>query len=286
MQPAEAAKQFYEQALAYDEAGDVYNAIKLYRRVIKLEGGWKPPYLRLLAIYKGRHEWKPAYHFAKRSLAIDPADSGIWWDLGIAATALKKWRIARNVWAKFDLPAAAPKAANEIFSLALPYGKYIEMIWVRPICPARAEVISIPRPDAGRYYRDVVLYDRRQLQGHNIAGNRKLPVYEYLGHWKHSHYRTFSCRLYTGEAKDVRVLERLCMEAGFGFENWSNSALNAMPKLRAKKSEFYNLHDRDEAPEAVQWVAIAARREWEVKQLLRQWRLISLKEHGALRKHS
>lgn len=285
MQSGEEAKRCYEQATAYDAAGDVYNATKLYKRVIKLEPEWSLPYFRLLAIYKRRQEWKPAFHYAKRSLALDPSDAGNWWDLGIAATALKKWRIAKNVWGKFDLPVSLPKTDQTIFSLALTYGRQMELIWARPLCPARAEIISIPRPDSQRFYKDIVLYDRRQLQGHNITGNRKLPIYEYLGHWKHSNYRTFSCWLYTVEDKDVETLAALCANVGFGFENWSNSALNAVPKKREKKPEFYNFKERDEAPAAAQWVAVAAHNRREVERLLRQWQLISLKEYGVLKQH-
>lgn len=286
MQPAEEAKQFYDQALAYDEAGDVYNAIKLYKRAIKLQVEWPVPYFRLLSIYKRRQEWKPSYHYAKRYLALDPADPIMWWDLGIAATALKKWRIAKNVWSKFDIPSSFPKGHKAVFSLALSYGKQMELVWARPLCPARAEIISIPRSDSRRYYKDVVLYDRQQLRGHNISGHHKLPIYEYLGHWKHSNYRTYSCWIYTGEEKDIETLASLCFNAGLGFENWSNSALNTIPKKRKKKPEFYNLKTSQETPEAAQWVAMAAYNRRDVERLLRQWQLISLKEYGPLEQHS
>jgi len=286
MQPSEEVQQFYEQALAYDEAGDVYNAAKLYKRVIQLDAQWPLPYFRLRTIYKHRREWKPTYHYAKRALALDPACSDTWWDLGIAATALKKWRIAKNVWSKFNLPSAFSKKSREVCSLFLENEKQFELIWVRPLCPARAEIISIPQAASQLCYKDIVLYDRLQLKGHNIAGNRKLPVFAFLGHWKRSNYETFSCQLYTSREKDIQTLELLCHQTGCGFENWSNSALNFSPGIREGVPEFYNVKKHlDHSPAETQWVAIAARNQHRVERMLQQWRLISLNDYDNLQRH-
>lgn len=287
MQPAEEARQFYQQALAYDEAEDVYNAIKLYKRIIKLQPQWLPPYLQLRTIYKRRREWKPAYHYTKRSLSLNSTHSDVWWDLGIAATALKKWRIANNVWGKFNFPSSFPAKDREFCSLYLNRGKQFEVVLARPLCPARAEILSIPLPESRQRFRDIVLYDRRELKGYNIAGGKKLPVFNFLGHWKHSSYHTFSCELHTCREEDIRLMESLCRQAGYGFENWSNASLNFSPGIRKGVPEFYTFKERDGEPAAdMQKVAIAAHNRREVERLLQQWRLISLKEHGALEQHA
>lgn len=287
MQPADEARQFYHQALAYDEAEDVYNAIKLYKRIIKLQPQWLPPYLQLRTIYKRRREWKPAYHYTKRALSLDSAHSDVWWDLGIAATALKKWRIAKNVWSKFNFPSTFSAEDREFCALHLSNGKQFELVWARPLCPARAEILSIPLPESRQRYRDIVLYDRQELKGHSIAGREKLPVFNFLGHWKHSSYHTFSCELYTRREKDIQSMESLCRQAGYGFENWSNSSLNFSPAIRKGVPEFYTFKEQTEAlANDIQKVAIAAHRRREVELLLQQWRLISLKEHGALEQYA
>ena len=287
MQPLDEARQFYEQALIYDQSGDIYNAIKLYKRVIKLEEQWPLPYFRLQAIYKSRQEWKPTYHYTKRALALDPMHSDVWWDLGIAATALKKWRIARNVWSKFNIPPTFPKNTREVCAIYLPNGNQFELIWARPLCPARAEIISIPQPASGRRYKDLIYYDRMQLKGHTIAGNRKMPVFAFLGHCKHSNYETFSCQLYTNKERDLQSLEALCVEAGCGFENWSNSALSFSPGVLEGIPEFYNIKNiSSQALADEQWVAIAAKNQHEVEWMLQQWRLISLKDYHNLQRHA
>lgn len=280
--PIEEARRLYEEALKYDESGDVYNAIKLYKRVVKLADGWFLPYSRLQMIYKARQEWKPAYHYTKRALALDTKHTGLWWDLGIAATALKKWRIAKSVWNKFAAPFTFPENKRSTFSICLTYNGQFELIWVRPLCPARAEILSIPQPESQRCYGDLILYDRRELKGYNVANNRKMPIFDYLGLWKHSKYSTFSCWLHTDNQKDVQALETLCQNAGMGFENWSNNTWNSSKNIRKKKPEFYNLPELNNHSSEKQWIAIAAISRREVEKTLGTWQLISLKEYSDL----
>jgi len=101
--PSPDMKALFEQALHYDRAGDIYNAIKLYKHVAKHTPHWAPPFERLGTLYKYRQDWKAALHYIKKSVALNPGNQKAWWDLGIAATALKRWRIAKNVWSKFGL---------------------------------------------------------------------------------------------------------------------------------------------------------------------------------------
>ncbi len=52
--PSEDIKAFYEAAVLYEERGDPYHAVKLYKKVIKLAPEWPLAYARLGQFYKNR----------------------------------------------------------------------------------------------------------------------------------------------------------------------------------------------------------------------------------------
>ncbi len=265
----------YQEAEIYHQQGDVYNAVKLCKRIIKRMPNWYPPHALLGDIYKHRQEWKAALHYNKKSVALDASDRHAWWNIGIAATALKKTRLARSIWTKFGLNGAE-KLPN-LKSVRIAYGRQFDIIWVRPIDPVKGIISSIPSPATGRCFRDIILLDG-VVAGHNVVNGKKYPVFEELGLFKRSTYRTFSCKVHLEAAYDLKSLEKLCLEAGLGFENWSNAAWvfsnqhkkNALP-------EYYGTDSKKAASFVREvHVAIAARRQREVEEVLRDWQLISL----------
>ena len=56
-------EQLYKEACRYDELGDTYNAVKLFKTIIKLDPSWAAPFLALGRIYFKRREWKPCFHY-------------------------------------------------------------------------------------------------------------------------------------------------------------------------------------------------------------------------------
>jgi tetratricopeptide (TPR) repeat protein len=273
--------QLYADGLAYESAGDSYTAIKLFKKIIRLDKHWPPAYARLGTIYKNRGEWKPALYYCKKTLALDPAQADIWWALGISATGLKKRGIAKSVWSKFGLEhykAGAPAC------IRLRYQKKIEILWVRPIDPARAEIINIPHPHSDRRYRDIIIYDREVI-GHNVVGRRRVPIMDELSLYKRSGYRTFSCALYTQQEQQLQQLEQLCLEHGLGFEIWSNSTQQLIPAKTASTPEYFS---RDMLPQSKSDGCIAAFGAYEmvdVQTVLESWRVVSLQQYGEVQRH-
>ena len=88
--PKDIAETMLLQALAYDQKGDVYNAVKLYKKVIRLSPDWSAPFSFLSLIYKKRCEWRPSLHYSQKAIENNPFDEKAWYNLAIAATALKK----------------------------------------------------------------------------------------------------------------------------------------------------------------------------------------------------
>lgn len=273
--------QLYADGLAYEAAGDSYTAIKLFKKIIRLDKHWPPAYARLGTIYKDRGEWKPAHYYCKKALALDSAQPDIWWALGISATALKKRGIAKSVWSKFGLENFKPGGPT---CIRLRYQKQIEILWVRPIDPARGEIINIPHPNSDRRYRDLIIFDKEVI-GHNVVGRRRVPIMDELSLYKRSGYRTFSCDLYTQEEKHLLSLEKLCAEHGLGFEIWSNSTQQLIPTTEKVLPEYFS---RDMLPNTESNGCIAAFGALEmvdVQTVLESWRVVSLQRYGEVQRY-
>lgn len=275
-------KQLFEEAQRYEQLGDVYNAVKLYRRVVKLAPDWEQPYVALGRMYHLRREWKPAFHYCKKAVALAPAERDTWWLMGIAAAGLGKDRIARSVWAKFGLG----KIKRVPEGLQLAYDGTFEILWMMPRSVTHAQVLSIPHPASGFRYRDVVLYDRRPV-GHHIVDKKRVPVYPELGCVKRSPYQTFSCLLHDVTPEQLQRLEQLCYQAGLGFEIWSNAARAMVVRNPSAFPEFYGRSilpsDAVAGPQDHALVAIAAIHQAEVLHVLDAWQIIALGQYSDLR---
>ena len=276
----------YAQALRYDKVGDPYTAVKLLKKVIRTVPDWPDAFRALGRIYTRRREWKPAHHYWSKTVALDAADRDAWWQLGLAAVALKRMRTARSVWGKFGFDR--PDLSQPL-GLQLKHDDSYEILWMQPLDAARGRVVSIPHPGSGSRYRDLVLYDRRGQQGYNVIQQRRVPIYQAVDTLKRSPYRTFSCLLHTGGEDHVRELEQLCYDAGLGFEVWSNATrairtdhASASEEERRAFPEYYSdLLPRSD--DGTTLVALAALHPAEVERTLNNWQIISLQQYSDLR---
>lgn len=275
-------QQLFEEAERYWKLGDVYHAVKLHKRIIKLVPDWHPPYLALARIYHQRREWKPSFYYFKKTIAFLPDLREGWWCLGIAATALKKWRVARNVWSKFGLS----QLPNTPEGLRLTYDGTFEILWMSAVDPARAKILSIPHPASGFRFRDEVLYERKPI-GHHIVTRKRVPVYAEMGIFKRSHYRTYSCLIHDASAKQIQQLERLCYDARLGFEIWSNAARAMVIENPQAFPEYYGRSilppEQNDASHDHALIAIAAQNQVEVLHVLDAWEVIALGQYSDLR---
>jgi tetratricopeptide (TPR) repeat protein len=269
----------YQAALAYEQRADHYNAVKLYKRIIKEDRLWAAPYLRLGLIYKSRREWKPSLHYYKKAIALAADKKEAWWNLGIAATALNKSRWAKNVWAKFSL---GPEYYNGMVSIRLAYRNTFEVLGAHRIDPARASIKSIPHPGSGRKYNDILLVDNT-IQGYHSTGYYRLPIYDDLGVYKASTFSTFSCILLRTTEPDIQKLRDLCRDAGLGFEVWANASRAYTAKTAGRLPEYFTFEEGEGLPELL--VALAAKRKYQAIDILEAWKAISLKDYHNFRSY-
>lgn len=284
MQLSPQYEHWYAEAQRYEAAGDVYHAFKLYKQLVKKVPEWPLPYLALARMYHKRKEWKPAFHYFKKTVALLPDQREAWWSLGIAATALKKWRLARSIWSKFGLTELQAKPEG----LRLSYNGLFEILWIKAIDPARAKILSIPHPASGFRFRDIVLYERKAV-GHHIVNHKRVVVYNEMGLFKRSPFTTFSCLLHNVDEKQIEQLEKLCYDDRIGFEIWSNAARTMVIDHPNSFPEYYGRsilpeEDKEQAEHAL--VAIAAVHQAEVLRVLDAWQIISFGQYSDLKAYN
>lgn len=278
-EPTPELRVLYEEARQYEAARDHYNAVKLYKRIVKEARHWADPHVRLGEIYKYRQEWKPALYYNKKAVSLDAGNQSAWWNVGIAATALKKGRLARNVWAKFGLSADEPSLGP--VSVRLHCEGQFEIMWASRLGPARGLVRNIPHPRSGRRYGDLILFDH-VIRGHHTSDIYRLPVFDELGLLKRSHYQTFSCVLQSPDKKDITTLQQLCRDQNLGFEVWANASRTFTSQYFGDTPEYY-FHNFEAPPELL--VAIASKNKDTALDVLDSWTVISLKGYEDFQIH-
>ena len=168
--PSASWRQATDRAFTLIGDGRYEDAGALLTRAADLEPWLSESWFNLALLHKFRHDWEQARAAGLRAVALLDRETGApdWWNVGIAATALQDWPLARRAWQAYGLrvPGAAAGAAGEPVGMELgsaavrlsPEGE-AEVVWGRRLDPARIEVLSIPLPSSGRRWGEVVLHD-------------------------------------------------------------------------------------------------------------------------------
>lgn len=78
-----------EKAQELTEEGKEKEAMEIYNQLINDVPDWSVPYFNLGLIFKYRNDWQKSFDLNLKSTQLNSEDEGSWWNLGIAATALK-----------------------------------------------------------------------------------------------------------------------------------------------------------------------------------------------------
>jgi len=282
----DASEHLLLQALAYDRAGDVYNAVKLYKRVAKMAPDWSAPFSFLSLIYKKRNEWQPSLHYSQKAVEHNPFDEIAWYNLGISATALKKWELAKKAWHqlgyKFSQSTVTPAFNPTPVIVRINPQTQPELILANRIDPARAQIQSVPQPSSMHGFQDLILLDTTASGYHYIKG-KQFPVFDALEMIRPSLHYTFAVELLTDSIEDVFTLEKLCHDANLGFDNWSK-AYRMMQNPNQKVKETFQVTNFSEGEKDKFIVAVAAEKNKAVLEVLEDWKVISLKDFGKIQR--
>ena len=177
--------------------------------------------LGLEAKYRG--DWALSLAHNQRAAALNPDDPATWWNLGIAATALRDWKEARRAWGKYgitvddgDGEVIMPRSTG---CVRLNPSGSSEVVWGLRIDPARILIENVPLPESDRRCGDIILHDGAPA-GTRTSNGREYSVFDELEVWKVSAYSTFEVDL---EVPSDLALDRLvgrCRELQLGIEDW------------------------------------------------------------------
>ncbi|MFB4196428.1 hypothetical protein [Streptomyces carpaticus] len=210
----------------YEDAG------ALLTRAADLEPWLSESWFNLALLHKFRHDWEQARSAGLRAVALLERDTGApdWWNVGIAATALQDWPLARRAWQAYGLTVpGAGTVADEPLGMDLggaavrlsPEGE-AEVVWGRRLDPARIEIQNIPLPSSGRRWGEVVLHDGVP-HGERATGSAVFPVFDEIELWAPSAIPTWVVLIEAATPRDRDALERLAADAGYAAEDWSSS---------------------------------------------------------------
>lgn len=198
------------------------------------------PWFDLGTRFKWLRQWPESVNANLEALARtpDPTGSAEDWNLGIAATALGEWALARRAWDAFgvDVPdgegpiladfGAAAIGLNPVPrfhepELLLDGVRYAdEVVLARRLCPATARLEAVPFPESGHRFGDVILYDGDPLGRATYAGET-MPVFNEIMLLEPSAYPTLGVIVPNVGTDGLRELTDLVRAAGFGADVWT-----------------------------------------------------------------
>ena len=217
---------------------------------------------------KWRRDWPAAQEHNARALELVPEyereEEPAAWNLGIAATARRDWATARRAWAAYgvQVDGHADEPVEDDFGPAAvrlnPPVRYVgqrdleidgrlpnpEVVFGLRLDPARIRIASVPLPESGHRYGDVVLHDG-EPHGTRRSGNTDHPVFEEIELWERSSVPTLSVQV-QGSDDDVTELRHALDLAGLVVEDWTTEVRSL---CRACSDGLVDDHDhRPETP--------------------------------------
>jgi len=275
-------QELLEQAGNLSDEGKKTEAVALYEQVIQLSPDWSVPYYNLGLLYKYDCQWEKSFYYNQKAVELAPDEEAGWWNLGIAATALKKWRLARQSWNFFgldyELNDDEPTEAIGRSPVRINPEDEAEVVWCNRLDPARAIIENIPLPTTGHRLGDMVLNDGAPM-GYRVSEGKEYPVLNELQLLQPSGLRTWSVRVKNCKQKHIDKLIKLSDDARVEVEDWST-----IQWLCKKCSEgiLHEEHDhelKNDDP-AERYVGFASESKKPIEQVLMKWRVLTFRSHS------
>ncbi len=197
----------------------------LYKLASNIDPRWSVPWYNRGLHMKNIGRWSESLRFNRRALELDPSDEAAWWNLGIAATALRNWPEAGRAWRgcgiKLENTADEVRMPAVTACVRLDPAGVAEVAWGSRLDPARMVILSVPLPESGHRFHDIVLNDGASNGARVDQHSNEVPVFDELSIWQVSEYSTFCVRLQMqGDVPEKRLTE-LCVTHQLGIEDWT-----------------------------------------------------------------
>ncbi|WP_329116621.1 tetratricopeptide repeat protein [Streptomyces sp. NBC_01465] len=265
------AKSLLQQARTAWDAEEWAESADLYERVLahfpdeKTSPVWW--YDAALA-HKFLRDWPKAYALGREAAARSPRGEGdpAYWNLGIAATILREWAVARDAWEGFGITLPAGEGQIDgrfgMGLIRLDTDGEREVVWAERLCPTRARVVNVP-VTSGRRWGEIVLHDGEPT-GERIVDGNAYSVFDELLLFEPSELPTLAVTVNASEAADLEALTELFLQEGYGAE--PASSVNVLCACCSEGS-----HEQSRTVHAgAQQVSLAAPED-EARRLLDAW---------------
>lgn len=177
-------------------------------------------------VYKRLRRWEDTRRCNLRAAELDPKNDGALWNLGIAATALGDWRVARDAWRRFGVDIPDGEGPFELPLGAVPIrlnpAGDPEIVWCHRLDPARAVIQNVPLPQSGHRYDDLLLHDGAP-NGYREMQGVKVPVFDELELLQASTFTTHRVRIEVRDQDDVDMLHEVLQEHEIAMDDWTTS---------------------------------------------------------------
>ncbi len=246
----------------------------MYRQVLALDPDRPGTHYNMGLIYKYQGKWQESFSHNKRATELCSTDEATNWNLGIAATALRDWRTARDVWKRLGIDVeAGDRSIESNFGIApvrLNPDDGGEVVWSRRIDPVRASITSVPYASSGYRRGDVVLHDGAPV-GYRKFDDREYPVFNVLALFEHSKLSTYEAEVRATDASDIQALTEAFDKTDVACEDWTTSV-----RQICKQCSEGRPHEHHDDERRKEWVdrhviGIAAHDDAVCREILRRW---------------
>jgi hypothetical protein len=273
------AEELHDQGVAKSDAGDNDAALALYLEALALDRARPETLYNAGLIYKYRRDWEHSLRYNRLAFELRPDDPATNWNLAIAATGLKDWRSAREVWKRLGMKidegdepivgdfGIAPIRLNGFEES----GDAVEVVWASRLSPVTARILNIPTPEAKFRYGDVVLHDGAGTGTRKDAEGHERPVFNAFELLEPSDFITFEVHIEAPDEKALESLRAASEAADVEFEDWT-----AMHFFCRECSEGKAPDSHEHAKTSIAWessrrVGMAARDFAPVEEVLERW---------------
>ena len=222
-----AANARFERARDTLDKGEYEEAARQFEAVVAEVDDWPDAWFNLGLAYKFLHAWPNSARCNARAAELRPDYEEAWWNGGVAATALRDWTMARRCWRGIgiepddrDGPPEMNLGSSPVRLWAPNGGR--ETIWGTRIDPCRLRIDSVPTPESGHRWADVILHDVVP-NGTRFASGQTWSVFDELIRMDASPHPTHRSDVTVPTDDDWENLHERFHDAGLGIEDWSSS---------------------------------------------------------------
>ncbi len=186
-------------------------------------GAWRNYAIAL----KHSRAWSECLAACEKALELEPETSGgACWNAGIAATALERWARARRAWSEYGISVAPGDGPLEmqigLAGVRVAIETEPEIVLCQRLDPCRARILSVPLPESGRRFGDIVLHDGER-RGEREVDDLSVPVFDELMLLRQSPYGTWQVRVQCSEPAERDAVLALLEGIDGTVEDWSEN---------------------------------------------------------------